>query len=119
MIIYFYHPLNCSWNKKGDRALCMEIQRVWDENYQVYGARKVWRQLQREGQDVARCTVERSIRQLEIQGVIRGGKRWTTVCDATLPQPADRVNRHFAATLPNRLWVADLTFGAPSLRRCH
>ena len=100
---------------KQDRALCREIQRVWDENYQVYGARKVWRQLQREGLDVARCTVERLIKQLEIQGVIRGGKRWPTVCYATLPQPADRVNRQFAATRPNRLWVADLTFGAPSV----
>ena len=97
---------------KRDRALCREIQRVWDENYQVYGARKVWRQLQREGLDVARCTVERLMRWLEIQGVIRGAKRWTTVCDETLPQPADRVNRHFAATRPNRLWVADLTFVA-------
>ena len=85
---------------------------MWDENYQVYGARKVWRQLQREGLDVARCTVERLMRWLEIQGVIRGAKRWTTVCDETLPQPADRVNRHFAATRPNRLWVADLTFVA-------
>ena len=85
---------------------------MWDQNYQVYGARKVWRQLQREGQDVARCTVERMMRWLEIQGVIRGAKRWTTVCDAALPQPADRVNRQFAATRPNRLWVADLTFVA-------
>ena len=84
---------------KRDQALCREIQRVWDENYQVYGARKVWRQLQREGQKVARCTVERLMRWLEIQGVIRGAKRWTTVCDETLPQPADRVNRHFAADL--------------------
>ena len=85
---------------------------MWEENYQVYGARKVWRQLQREGQDVARCTVERLMRRLEIQGVRRGGKRWTTLRDASLPQPADRVNRHFAATRPNRLWVADFTFVA-------
>ena len=97
---------------KQDRALCREIQRVWNENYQVYGARKVWRQLQREGHDAARCTVERLMRWLEIQGVRRGGKHWTTVCDETLPQPADRVNRHFAAPRPNRLWVADLTFVA-------
>ena len=61
---------------------------------------------------MARCTVERLMKRLEIQGVRRGGKRWTTVCDEALPQPADRVNRHFAATRPNRLWVADLTFVA-------
>ena len=97
---------------KRDRALSQAVYRVWDENYQVYGARKVWHQLKREGQKVARCTVERLMRQLEIQGVRRGGKRWTTVCDEALPQPADRVNRHFAATRPNRLWVADLTFVA-------
>ena len=95
---------------KRDRALSQAVYRVWNENYQVYGARKVWRQLQREGHDVARCTVERLMKRLEIQGVIRGAKRWTTVCDETLPQPADRVNRQFAATRPNRLWVADLTF---------
>ena len=97
---------------KRDRALCGEIRRVWEENFQVYGARKVWRQLWREGHDVARCTVERLMRQLEIQGVRRGAKRWTTVCDETLPQPADRVKRQFAATRPNRLWVADITFVA-------
>ena len=85
---------------------------MWEENFQVYGARKVWRQLQREGHDVARCTVERLMRQLEIQGVRRGAKRWTTVCDETLPQPADRVNWQFAANRPNRLWVADISFVA-------
>ena len=112
-------PARAPARVKRDRALCREIQRVWDENYQVYGARKVWRQLKREGHDVARCTVERLMRRLEIQGVRRGGKRCTTVYDEALPQPADRVNRQFAATRPNRLWVADLTFGAPSLQRCH
>ena len=59
---------------KRDQALSQAVYRVWNENYQVYGARKVWRQLQREGQDVARCTVERLMKRLEIQGVIRGGK---------------------------------------------
>ena len=97
---------------KRDRALSEDVYRVWNENYQLYGARKVWRQLKREGHDVARCTVERLMRQLEIQGVRRGGKRWTTLCDETLPQPADRVNRQFAASEPNRLWVAGLTFVA-------
>ena len=97
---------------KRDRALCGEIRRVWEENFGVYGARKGWRQLRREGHAVARCTVERLMRQLEIQGVRRGATRWTTVCDGTLPQPADRVNRQFAANRPNRLWVADITFVA-------
>ena len=92
---------------KRDQTLCVEIRRVWEDNFQVYGARKVWRQLQREGHAVARCTVEWLMKQLEIQGVRRGAKRWTTVCDETLPQPADHVNRHFAATRPNRLWVAE------------
>ena len=98
-----------AWVKR-DQALCVEIQRVWEDNFQVYGARKVWCQLKREGRDVARCTVERLMRQLDIQGVRRGGKRWTTVRDESLPQPADHVNRQFATTAPNRLWVADLTF---------
>ncbi len=97
---------------KRDQALCKEIQRIWGENYRLYGARKVWRQLQREGHVVARCTVERLMRRLEIQGVRRGAKRWTTERDETLPQPADRVNRQFAATRPNQLWVADITFVA-------
>ena len=95
-----------------DRTLCREIRRIWEGNFQVYGVRKVWRQLQREGRAVARCTVERLMKQLEIQGVKRGAKRWTTVRDETLPQPADQVNRQFVATGPNRLWVADLTFVA-------
>ena len=95
---------------KRDRALCGEIRRVWEEHFGVYGARKVWRQLRREGHAVARCTVERLMRQLEIQGVRRGATRRTTVCDEALPQPADRVNRQFTATGPNRLWVADITF---------
>ncbi len=97
---------------KRDQALCKEIQRIWGENYRLYGARKVWRQLQREGHVVARCTVERLMRRLEIQGVRRGAKRWTTARDETLPQPADRVNRQFAATRPNQLWVADITYAA-------
>ena len=97
---------------KRDRALSEDVYRVWKENYQVYGARKVWRQLKREGHTVARCTVERLMKQLEIQGVRRGAKHWTTVCDETLPQPADRVNRQFTANRPNRLWVADISFVA-------
>ena len=95
---------------KRDRVLCGEIRRVWEEQYRVYGARKVWRQLQREGHAVARCTVERLMQQLELQGVRRGAKRRTTVSNGALPHPADRVNRQFTATRPNQLWVADITY---------
>ena len=105
-------PVRVPPRVKRDQALSQAVYRVWDANYQVYGARKVWRQLRREGVDVARCTVERLMRRLEIQGIRRGAKRWTTVRDATLPQPADRVNRQFTATRPNQLWVADITFVA-------
>jgi len=96
-----------------DRCLKEEIQRVWDENLQVYGAKKVWRQLKREGFVVARCTVERLMKQLEINGVRRGGSKcWTTISDANQDKPADRVNRQFVADRPNQLWVADITFVA-------
>ena len=100
-----------------DRALEIVIQRVWEENFEVYGARKVWRQLNRECIEVARCTVERLMKRLGIQGVTRGAKCWTTVSDDTLARPVDLVNREFTATRPNQLWVADITFGAPSLRK--
>jgi transposase InsO family protein len=96
-----------------DRYLKAEIQRVWDENLQVYGAKKVWRQLKREGYRVARCTVERLMKQLGIQGVRRGGSKcWTTISDANQDKPADLVNRQFVADRPNQLWVADITFVA-------
>lgn len=97
---------------KRDQVLLDEVQRVWDENFQVYGARKVWRQLQREGIDAARCTVERLMRRLGIQGVRRGAKCWTTVSDDSLDRPVDRVHRQFTATRPDQLWVADITFVA-------
>jgi len=77
----------------------------------VYGARKVWRQLQQDGVSVARCTVERLMRHLGLQGAVRGRRfAVTTTADASAPQPADRVQRHFTADAPNRLWVADLTY---------
>ena len=95
-----------------DRALEIVIQRVWEENFEVYGARKVWRQLNRECIEVARCTVERLMKRLGIQGVTRGAKCWTTVSDDTLARPADLVNREFTSTRPNQLWVADITFVA-------
>ena len=95
-----------------DRELSGEIQRVWDENFQVYGARKVWRQLNREQFTVARCTVERLMRILGLQGVVRGRSCRTTVSDNKADRPPDLVKRQFTATRPNQLWVADITFVA-------
>jgi putative transposase len=85
---------------------------VFDDNYAVYGARKVWRQLNREGIAVARCTVERLMRQMGLIGRVRGPKRRTTIPADTCPRPADLVDRHFVASRPNQLWVADLTYVA-------
>jgi putative transposase len=95
-----------------DAALKAAIRRVYDDNFGVYGARKVWRQLGREGIVVARCTVERLMRELGLEGVRRGRVRRTTTPDATAPRPADLVERDFAARRPNQLWVADLTYVA-------
>jgi len=92
-----------------DRALVQEIRRVYEENFQVYGARKVWRQLGREGQDVARCTIERLMAVLGLRGVVRGRKCRTTIADDRAERPLDRVNRQFQARRPNELWVADFT----------
>jgi len=93
-----------------DAELCEDIQRVWDENRQVYGARKVWRQLQRESIGVARCTVERLMRRLGLRGVVRGKAVRTTVSDKATACPLDRVNRRFRADRPNALWVSDFTY---------
>ena len=95
-----------------DLALMVEIRRVWDENFQVYGACKTWRQLKREQFEVARCTVERLMQRLGLQGATRARTCRTTVSDAAAERPADRVNRQFTATRPNQLWVADITFVA-------
>jgi len=95
-----------------DEALKAQIARVHAEHFGVYGARKVWRQLGREGIAVARCTVERLMGELGLQGVRRGKTRPTTTPDASAERPADLVERDFAATRPNRLWVADLTYVA-------
>ena len=86
------------------------IQRVWHANWQVYGADKVWRQMNREGIVVARCTVERLMRQLGLQGARRGKKVRTTISDSKAPCPLDRVNRVFKAERPNQLWVSDFTY---------
>ena len=93
-----------------DAQLLPQVQRVWRANHQVYGAEKVWRQLNREGVAVARCTVERLMRQLGLQGVRRGKAVRTTIPDPKAPCPLDRVNRQFRAERPNQLWVSDFTY---------
>ena len=95
-----------------DARLKTDIQRIFQENFEVYGVRKIWRQLRREGKDVARCTVERLMRDLGIQGAVRGKPVRTTVSDKAAPCPLDRVNRQFQAPRPNALWVSDFTYVA-------
>ena len=95
---------------KRDAVLMPEIKRVWEANLKVYGADKVWRQLHREKQAVARCTVERLMQRIGIQGARRGKKVRTTVPDTSAPCPLDHVNRQFHASRPNELWVSDFTY---------
>jgi putative transposase len=95
-----------------DQALKTEIERVHEENFSVYGARKMWRQLHREGHVVARCTVERLMADLGLEGRRRGRKHRTTQPAETGPRPADLVDRQFVASAPNRLWIADITYVA-------
>lgn len=95
---------------KRDAQLLPEIQRVWDFNQQVYGAKKVWKQLNREGIQVARCTVSRLMKQAGLAGAVRGKVIRTTIRDKKAVCPLDRVNRHFKADRPNQLWVSDFTY---------
>lgn len=104
------NPEKRSARALNDEALAKEILRVWDENFQVYGIRKIWRQLLRENICVARCTVERLMRKLGLRGVVRGKKVKTTIADRAQPCPLDRVNRQFKAEHPNTLWVSDFTY---------
>ena len=99
-----------------DGLLVPEIQRVYEENFHVYGVRKVWRQLGREDITVARCTVERLMRSLSLQGVVRGRKCRTTIADKDAERPLDLVKRQFLSSRPNQLWVADFTYGTPRQR---
>ncbi len=99
-----------SARRQRDEALKPELQQAHAEHFGVYGARKLWRQLQRQGTLVARCTVERLMRELGLAGVVRGRHHRTTVSDEVSPCPADLVERDFRAAVPNRLWVADLTY---------
>ena len=103
-------PLRLSARARRDIVLKPEIARVFAENFAVYGVRKVWRQMRREGFTIARCTVERLMRDMGLAGVIRGKPVRTTISDKAAPCPLDHVNRQFHATAPNRLWVSDFTY---------
>ncbi len=108
----YYEQLNrqpCRRQRR-DEELKEHVCRVHAANFGVYGARKVWLALNREGIAVARCTVERMMSELGLTGVIRGRPRRTTIADAAAARPADLVSRQFAPPAPNRLWVADLTY---------
>ena len=103
------NPLLRSAREQRDEALTAHIQRVWHANMRVYGADKVWKQLRREGVDVARCTVERLMRQSGLRGVLRGKPVRTTLADKAA-RPLDRVNRQFQAQRPNQLWLSDFRY---------
>jgi putative transposase len=105
-------PDRRSARAKRDETLCVDVKRVFDENYGVYGAKKVWRQMNREDIRVARCTVERLMKHLGLEGTRRGRRCRTTIPDTDLVRPADLVQRQFVAERPNQLWVADITFVA-------
>jgi len=103
-------PALISRRAQRDSELKRHVRRVWDNNMQVYGADKVWKQMNREGIRVARCTVERLMRSMGLQGARRGKGVRTTVPDVNAPCPFDRVNRNFRADRPNQLWVSDFTY---------
>ncbi|HRK42729.1 MAG TPA: IS3 family transposase [Gemmobacter sp.] len=103
-------PERASLRAKSDADLCIKIDAAWQDNRKLYGARKIWHVLRREGEDVARCTVERLMRVLGIKGVLRGKKIVTTNPDTSQPCPNDKVNRLFVADRPNKLWVSDFTY---------
>jgi putative transposase len=104
------NPALASKRAKRDQELCVDIARIHAANFSVYGARKIWHQLRREGILTARCTVERLMRFLALQGVRRGKSVTTTIRDRAQPCPLDHVNRQFKASMPNALWVADFTY---------
>ncbi|MEQ8689528.1 MAG: IS3 family transposase [Pseudomonadales bacterium] len=106
------HPEKRSSRAQRDDQLKADIQRIWEDNFRVYGVRKVWRQLNREDIEVARCTVERLMKMLGLRGVVRGRRVRTTLPDNLSERPMDLVNRDFKVTRPNALWVADLTYVA-------
>ena len=95
---------------KTDQVLSEKIRAVFNDNYGVYGVRKIWRQLKRQGEDVARCTVTRLMKTMGLQGIIRGKHMRTTISDKTAASPLDLVKRQFMAAKPNALWVSDFTY---------
>lgn len=105
-------PAKRSARARRDAQLCARLRTVWMENFGVYGVRKMWKALLRLGEPVARCTIERLMRQMGLQGAIRGRKFKTTTPGAAANRPMDLVHREFKADQPNRLWVADLTYVA-------
>ncbi len=103
-------PAKASSRARQDLVLMERIRRVHEANFGVYGARKVWRQLGREGVAAARCTVERLMRRMGLRGAVRGKETKATITDKATPCPADKVNRQFRAPQPNVLWVSDFTY---------
>jgi putative transposase len=95
-----------------DADLKIEIRRIFEENFRVYGVRKIWRQLRREGLSAARCTVARLMWTMGLRGAIRGKRLRTTISDKAVACPLDHVNRQFHASAPDRLWLADFTYVA-------
>ena len=106
------HPDKRACRARRDASMELEIRRIWDENHKVYGARKIWKQLNREWIFVARCTVERLMRKRGLEGIRRGRRCRTTLPSDQSDRPLDLVNRQFIATRPNQLWVADITYVA-------
>jgi len=105
-------PSRRAERRKRDASLRPEIGRVWRANFEVYGVRKIWRQLNREGIEVARCTVARLMKELGLAGAVRGKPVKTTISNPATPCPEDRVNRQFHAPRPNALWLSDFTYVA-------
>ncbi len=105
-------PSRLSPRAQRDEAMKPKVRRVFDANFNVYGVRKVWQQMQREGFDIARCAVERLMRELGLQGVIRSKPVKTTVSDKAAPCPLDQVKRQCHAPAPNMLWVSHFTYAA-------
>jgi putative transposase len=102
-------PAKCSARAKRDTILKTDIGRVFADNFAVYGARKVWRQLRRDGHAVARCTVERLMRAMALRGAVCGRPVRTTINDKAASCPLDHVNRQFRTLRPNMLWVSDFS----------
>jgi transposase InsO family protein len=105
-------PARRSPRAQPDTAVMEQIRRVHETNFGVYGVRKIWRQLGRDGVAVARCTVERLMRRMGLKGAVRGKEVRTTIADKAMPCPMDKVNRQFRAPQPNMLWVSDFTYVA-------